>query len=67
MPGDTAEEDMTVHHTRMISDMNDVAEGCFLPRQISSETNVDNRVYAEDSPLWWAITRKRQVILTLTT
>ena len=40
MPGDTAEEDMPVHHTRMISDMNDVAEGCFLPKQISSEITV---------------------------
>ena len=40
MPGDTAEEDMPVYHTRMISDMNDVAEGCFLRKQISSETTV---------------------------
>ena len=40
MAGDTAEEDMPVHHTRIISDMNDVAEGCFLPKQISSETTV---------------------------
>ena len=37
MPGDTAEEDMPVHHT---SDIDDVAEGCFLPKQISSETTV---------------------------
>ena len=32
MPGNTAEEDIPVHHTRMIRDMNDVAEGCFLQK-----------------------------------
>ena len=30
MPGDTEEEDMPIHHTRMIRDMNDVAV-VFLP------------------------------------
>ena len=40
MPGDTEEEDMPVHHMRIIRDINDVAEGCFLPKQISSDTTV---------------------------
>ena len=60
--GDTADEDMPVHHTRMISGMNDVAEGCFLSKYparplLPNLTDMsDNRVYVEDSPLWWAIT-----------
>ena len=59
MPGDTEEEDMPVHHTRIIRDMSDVAKGCFLPKQIYSETAVAEPaepVDAEDSPLWWTIT-----------
>ena len=54
---DTAEEDMPVHHTRMIRDMNDVAEGCFLPKPVRpllpNLTDMsDNIVNAENSPLW---------------
>ena len=63
MPGDTAEEDMPVHHTRIISDMNDVAEGCFSHSKYPARPLLpnltympDNRVYTKDSPLWWAIT-----------
>ena len=50
MPGDTAEDDMPVHHTRMISDMND-AEGCFLPKQISSETTVADNIIIVDAKI----------------
>ena len=43
MPGDTADEDMPVHHTRMISDMNDVAEGCCPPNTYPAIPLLPNR------------------------